>query len=155
MKTRIICFGNEIMNDDAAGLHVARRLRELLDRGELEADVIESAVAGYDLIEMMRDWDRVVLVEAVKLADTQVGEVLRLDPKTEAAPLRLCALRDAGVNTMLTAGEKLGYRMPTDVVLVGIQVEDLCTFGTTLGPAVAAAIPRAVERVVVEVRRKT
>lgn len=151
-KTRVICLGNEAMRDDGAAIHVARALRERVPEADRAFDIVESAVAGYDLLELMAGWDRVVFVEAVQLADHQPGDVVRLDPLEDARLLRLCALREAKVAEVMEAGAKLGHAMPAELVLIGLQGSDLCTFGNDLTAEVAAAVPRATDEVLAEVK---
>lgn len=150
-KTRVICLGNETMSDDGAAIHVARALRERLPEEERGFDLIESAVAGYDLLELLDGFDRVIFVEAVKLPDHQPGDVVRLDPMKNARQLRLCSLREATIAEVMAAGRKLGHSMPVELVLLAVQGEDLCTFGEQLTPAVASAVGRAADAVLSEV----
>ena len=150
MKTRVICLGNETMRDDGAAIHVARELRNRASERGLELDVVESAVAGYDLLELMEGWERVIFVEAVQLADRAPGDVVRLDPLDPTHQLRLCALREATIPEVMGVGAKLGRPMPSELVLLGVQGEDLCSFGEALTPAVAQAVPRAADRVLAE-----
>ena len=150
MRTRVICFGNDVMCDDGAGIHVAQALRERLMEESREADVVESAVAGYALLDLMKDWDRIVMVEAVKLPDLRPGEVVRLDPRHDATQLRLCSARDAGIKEILDIGRKLGHHMPDEVVLFAIQGEELCAFGKDLSPPVQNAVPKVVEEIIGE-----
>ena len=151
MRTRVICFGNAIMRDDGAAIHVARELRAALEKAGADVDVVESAVAGYDLLELMQDWERVILVEAVQLADREAGALLELNPLDDETYLRLCSSREGNIPTVMAAGEKLGYSMPREILLYGIQGEDLCTFGEGLSPLVAAAVPRVVSKILEKV----
>jgi hydrogenase maturation protease len=136
VKTRIVCFGNDITRDDAVALRVGAELRRALAERGAAVDVVESAVAGYDLLDLLQGWERVILVEAVRLPGHEAGEVLELDPFVQGGALRLCSAR-----------EGIGLAMPRVLVLYGIQGEDLCTFGEGLTPSVAAAVPRAVDAI--------
>jgi hydrogenase maturation protease len=147
MKTRVICFGNTVLRDDGVGIHVAKALREVVEQRGLELDVVESAVAGYALIDLMQDWEQVILVEAVQLEDHEPGDVVRLDPLEEKLYLRLCSPREGNLPMLMEAGAKLGYAMPREVVFFGVQGEDLCTFGEDLTPKVEEAVPKVVEEV--------
>lgn len=153
MKTRVICLGNETLRDDGVAISVAEELRRRAGEGNGALDVVESAVAGYDLLELLDGWDRVIFVEAVQLADRKPGEVVRLDPLDSSRQLRLCSLREATIAEVLAAGAKLGRSMPSDLVLLGVQGEDLCSFGSELSPLVAEAVPRVADQVLAEASR--
>ncbi len=146
MRTRIICLGNTVMTDDGAAIHLARHLRERLGDPP-EVDIVESAVAGYALLDMLPDWDRVVLVEAVKLEGHEPGEVLDLDPEGPQAQLRLFSSREEDLPTMMKIGRKLGRAMPDEVILLGIQGDVMCEFGEELTAPVAAALPAIADMV--------
>lgn len=136
-----------MLRDDGVGIHVAKALREVLAENGEELDVVESAVAGYALLELMQDWERIILVEAVQLEEHQPGDVIKLDPLADKLYLRLCSPREGNIAMIMEAGNKLGYAMPDEIVLFGVQGEDLCTFGDDLTPKVAAAVSHVVDTV--------
>lgn len=150
MRTRVICLGNAMMSDDGVAIHVARALRKRGEAESLPFDLVESAVAGYDLLELMEGWDQVIFVEAVKLSERQPGELVRLEAMSTDLQLRACSAREASVAEIMAVGAKLGRSMPSDVRLLGVQGDDLCTFGETLSPAVAEAVPRIADAVLAE-----
>ena len=55
--------------------------------------------------------------------------------------------------TALALGRQAGLHLPEDrnILLVGIEAEDVLNFGESCTPAVAAAVPRAVEEVLQDV----
>ncbi|HOS44477.1 MAG TPA: hypothetical protein PK794_12355, partial [Armatimonadota bacterium] len=57
----ILGLGNDIISDDAAGLLVARMVREELAG---VADVVESSLSGLALLELLLGYARVVIVDA-------------------------------------------------------------------------------------------
>jgi hydrogenase maturation protease len=78
----IIGIGNEYRGDDAAGLIVARRLRERL------ADsftVLEQSGDGVALMEAWRGVETVIIIDAV-MSGAEPGTIHRLDAKTQPLP---------------------------------------------------------------------
>jgi hydrogenase maturation protease len=57
-----------------------------------------------------------------------------------------------GVSETLALGRRLGLPMPERVTIFAIEVEDPFTLGTQMTPALQAAVPPAVERVLDLVR---
>ncbi|MFH1177009.1 MAG: hydrogenase maturation protease [Acidobacteriota bacterium] len=150
MRTRVIGLGNPILSDDGVGLQVARALAARL--GASDVDVVESEVAGFALLELLDTWERVILVDAVMLPGMRPGTVVRLGPEDLATSLRLRSVHEIDLPTALALGTRLGFAMPKEIVIIAIQAEDTLTFGETLTPRVAAALPRAVERILEELR---
>ena len=52
-----------------------------------------------------------------------------------------------GVGETLALGRQLGLPMPEQVTIFAIEVEDPFTLGTTLTPALQAALPGIVDRI--------
>lgn len=160
MKTRIIGLGNTILTDDGVGIYVARaiakRQAEATQSGRrgiegFEAgplDVVESEIGGLVLLELMNGWDRVVLVDAVKLEGLEPGTVVRLEVAAARTSLRLACSHEVDLPTALAVGSQLGYSMPEEVLVFAVQGEDLATFGEHLSPSLEQALPRVIDEIV-------
>jgi hydrogenase maturation protease len=73
-------------------------------------------------------------------------------PNGLRASLHAGSTHDLSLLGALALGRGAGLTLPRDedLVIIAIEVEDVLTFGETCTPAVAAAIPRAVEAVLAE-----
>lgn len=143
MQTRIIGLGNSILTDDGIGITVVNELQKLPEGCGL--DVVTSEAAGLALLELMSGWDRVVIVDAIKFDNLEPGTILRLDPADLRTSLRLRSVHEIDLPTALEFGRKLNIPMPEEVEIIGIQADDLLSFGETLTPALADAVAPAVE----------
>ena len=146
MTTLILGLGNPILTDDGAGIRVARLLQErLADRPGV--DVEEASLGGLRLLEVVGGYDRLILVDAIQTADGQPGQVYRLDTGSFCATLHSGCTHDMDFFTALALGRRLGLHMPDQIEIIGIEAEDVITFGETCTPVVEAAIPIAVQMV--------
>lgn len=127
---------------------VARRLRE--SGREEAADIIESEVAGFALMELMAGWERVILVDSIQFEGVAPGSVVRLDPQDLHTSLRIRSVHEIDLPTVLELGGQLGLDMPQDITIFGIQAEDACTFGKRLTTAVAKGLATATEMVLAD-----
>lgn len=151
---RVIGLGNSILSDDAVGLHVAREVaRRLLERDIPAVEVLEAAVGGFELMELMCGARGVVLVDALELPGVEPGAVRRLERSELATSLRLRSPHEVDLTTALELGRRLDQDMPRELVIVGVQGRELRRFGEELSPEVAAAVPTAAERVLAELER--
>lgn len=146
-RTRVIGLGNPILTDDAVGLEVVRRLRARVPVASAPCDIVEAEVGGFELLEMLVGFERVILVDAVRFDDVEPGTVMSLQASDLRTSLRLRGVHDIDLPTVLQLGEKLGYAMPTSVEIFAVQAKDTLTLGERLTPQVAAAVPDAVARV--------
>jgi hydrogenase maturation protease len=146
-KTLIIGLGNPIVSDDSVGLKVAQQLRGLLD-GRDGVEVTEDYWGGLRLMERMIGYDRAIVVDAI-CSGAEPGTIHHLT--TDAMSTQKSAsAHDVNLATALAFGRQAGAHLPADdqVRLVGIEAEDVVNFGEQCTPAVAAAIPRAIQEVV-------
>ena len=149
MKTIVIGLGNTILRDDGAGIYVARALVERL-RGA--ADVREAELAGLDLIEMLKGYDRAFIVDAIQLDGERPGDVFRMRPDDIRITPRLASFHDIDVVTALALGRRLEFHMPEEVVIFGVQAADCRTLGEECTEAVSAVIPALVDEIAGEIR---
>jgi hydrogenase maturation protease len=137
----VLCLGNALRRDDAVALHVARALASEPPPG---ATVRESAKAGLYLLDEMEGFDRVVVVDAVQTGAHPAGTVHALPLEALHAPAGPSP-HAVGLPSALALARASGAPVPSRVELVLVEVAELDVVGEGLTPAVAAAVPRAVE----------
>jgi hydrogenase maturation protease len=125
---------------------VAAELRPLLaDRADVE--VGEDFWGGLRLMERMIGFDRAIVVDAIQ-SGAPPGTIHRLTPN-DMPTQRSASAHDMNLPTALAFGRQAGMHLPvnTDILLVGIEAEDILNFSEKCTPAVEAAVPRAVQAV--------
>jgi hydrogenase maturation protease len=150
-STLVLGMGNPILSDDGVGLLVAERLRQTPLPADVEVQLSE--VAGLRLLELVRGFTRVIIIDALKSpADEgrRPGEIVRYEAKDFKGGHRYGSAHSIGLDTVLELGHKLGYDMPREVVVFAIEAEDVETFGEELSPAVAVAAERVLEMIAAE-----
>jgi hydrogenase maturation protease len=133
--TLVIGVGNEWRSDDAAGLVVARRLREPCPA----ARVIEREGEPLDLIDEWSGADDAIVVDAVR-SGAEPGTIHRLDAAEQRLPAELFrgSTHAFSVAEAVELGRALG-RLPSRLLVLGIEGEDF-TAGAGLSPAVERAV---------------
>ncbi len=142
----LLGLGNDILTDDAIGLHAVRRLRSRL-AGQPAIDVRETTEMGLALLDYIVGYSAVVIVDSIQTGREAPGFLHELD----AAALSQLTGRTPhflGIGETLALGRRLGLAVPERVKVYAIEVEDPFTLGTALGPALEAALPGIVERIV-------
>ena len=149
---RIIGLGQAFAGDDGVGLAVLRALRaeRLPDFVEL-AEVADPGA----LVELLASDAAIVLVDAI--LGQPAGELAELSPKTLAdrAPGRLSSHGVSVPQAIGLARALAQSSTPPTIQIIAISIArpDRCAQG--LSPEVAAAVPRAVQRVLARVREHT
>jgi hydrogenase maturation protease len=143
MKTLILGLGNPLVTDDSVGLRVVEELKSrLAERADVE--VSEDYWGGLRLMERMIGFDRAIVVDAIQTG-APPGTIHRLTADGISTQ-RSASAHDVNLTTALEFGRQAGAQLPENrhIRLVGIEAEDILTFGERLTPAVQAAVPRAV-----------
>lgn len=149
MRTLVLGLGNELLGDDAAGILAARALRKRLAG---RADVMESSLAGIALLDLLVDYDRVILIDCVKTNHHPPGTLYVLGPQ-DLDPVIAPSPHYAGLPELLAVATALELHAPRTIRIFALEVEDPYTVGAMPCEPVRQAIPRLVERVCRQVQR--
>ena len=154
MKTLVLGMGNTILCDDGVGIYVVQEVAKQFQRDDV--DFAEASVGGMRLLEVLKGYERVIMVDAIQTRDGKPGDVYRLNPNDLLVSLHAGSSHDLSLPGAMALGRGLGVTLPADedFVIIAIEVEDVLTFSEECTPAVAAAIPRAVETVLAELENR-
>lgn len=146
MRTLIIGLGSPLLTDDSVGLKVAQALRCRLANDE-SVTVEEDVRGGLQLMERLTGYDRAIVIDAI-VTGAAPGTIHQLTPD-DIPTQKSASQHDVNLPTALELGRQLGVHLPAsrDIVLVGIEADDILTFSEECTPPVAEAIPRAVDAV--------
>ncbi len=145
MKVSIIGCGNPDRGDDAAGLLVARRLREL----GIEAREHSGETLG--LLEAWDGADRVILVDAVCTGSAAGAvSVWEGDSAPVAGEPFRCSTHGVGIAEAIALGRVLD-RLPPQLRIYGIEGRQFGR-GAKPSPEVAAAVEAVAHAIAAEVR---
>ncbi len=74
MKTVILGLGNPILTDAAVGIKIAQKLKE--ENSKLE--VIETSEAGIALLDLITDYDKLIIIDSIKNEPGKPEELYKL-----------------------------------------------------------------------------
>jgi hydrogenase maturation protease len=137
MSRRVIGIGAEDRGDDAAGIEVARGLRNV--------DAVICLGGSLDVIDLWEGWSDVVIVDAMK-SGAEPGTVKRFDGLRDPLPTRSFVTTHA-----LATGEAIELarvldRLPPKLTVFGIEADNV-----GLGAPMSPEVKEAVKRVVAEI----
>ena len=146
----ILGIGNILLRDEGVGVRVVEKLAhlDLPDHVEL----VDGGTAGADLIDVIADRSKLIVVDAVDI-DSEPGAVVRF---TDAQPLnrphKQMSLHELGIIETIQMTKQLGCP-PESVVFFGIKPADL-TPGLHLSPTVANSVDIVIEQLLKEIHPK-
>lgn len=144
--TVIIGIGNEFRCDDAAGIIVARKLRELLPK---ETYIFESDGDGAELIDKWNGHSNVILIDAVSFG-APTGTVHILNLSTKKFP-KETAIHSTHLFSLAEAVEtsRVLNNLPENIKIYGIEGK---TF--EMGDVVSDEVKISVEEVVQKIQKR-
>jgi hydrogenase maturation protease len=153
MKTLILGLGNPLLRDDSIGLQVVQELRPMLEMDpDIELD--QDYWGGLRLMERMIGFERAIIIDAIQTG-AEPGTIHLLSPG-DIPTQRSASAHDVNLPTALEFGRQAGAQLPSEgqILLIGIEAEDVLTFDENLSPNVQQALPRAVETVLAALERE-
>ncbi len=145
MKTLILGLGNPILGDDALGLRVAALVRQRLPP-DSEIEVDEEYWGGLRLMERLVGYDKAILIDAICTGTHAPGTILRLGPD-DLPTQHTASSHDVNLPTALQMGREMHLKFSDDIRIIAVEAENVLDFSEQCSPAVTAALPDAVDRV--------
>jgi hydrogenase maturation protease len=147
----VLGLGNDILSDDAVGLHVARQIRlRLSDNDGIE--VQETSEMGLSLLDYIVGFEDLVLVDAVQTGQSPPGFLHELD-LSRLKVLPMVSPHFLGIGEMVALGRRLGLPVPRRVKIFAIEVQDPFTVSVRMTPPLRRVLRRIALRVLAAARR--
>jgi len=153
MKTIILGIGNLILGDDGVGVHVANEVKKHINKPDITVD--EAITGGMNLLDLLIGYDKAIIIDAVKSENSENGEVKRIK-LSDFTTMHSCNPHDVSLAEAIEMAKKLGEkRIPNEIVIIGIMMKQIpCEFGEELSEKIAAAVPKAVEMTLNEIKEE-
>ena len=148
MKTLVLGLGNPILSDDGVGIWVAKEIQGRVNQREVT--VMETSMAGLDLLDLLVNFDRAIIIDAIQTVGGKTGQIYRLDPEAFDTTRHAASPHDVNFATALELGNKLGLALPRQIDIFAIEVEDVDTFSERCTPKVEQMIPVVTDMVIQE-----
>lgn len=143
----VMGVGNVLLTDEGVGVRV---LRELQARYEFPANVrlVDGGVLGLSLTGTFMDADQVIVIDAVRGGD-EPGTIYRFTWECKPEHVQY---KDSlhQIDLMETMALLPLVGQPPQVLVVGVEYEDIDNWGLTLTPKVERAVLPLVELVIQE-----
>ncbi len=144
-RVLLLGLGNDLLTDDAVGLHLAREVRQRLAQS-CPLHIDEVSEMGLSLLDYVVGYDELVLLDAVQtglvppgfLHEFGSGQLERLPTRTPHA---------FGLGEVLAFGQQVGLAVPKRVRILAVEVQDPFTVGTEMTPGLRQAMPGLVDQV--------
>jgi hydrogenase maturation protease len=132
-------MGNTILNDDAIGIIIVRYLFAHL-KNISGIDFRETSWGGFRIIDLMRGYDNVIIIDSIKTGKSNPGFIHHLKTKDLLHTLRLNSYHDINFITAIKLAEALNEKMPSDISILAVEVENNYTIIEKLSEEIIKSI---------------
>ena len=152
-KTLIVGLGNPILGDDGVGWRVAEEVLRRLEAQDAPARqmvVVERlSLGGLSLMEHMLDYKRAIVIDAITTGEGTAGDLicLPLSALPDHSAGHTTSAHDTSLQNALMVAQEMGFNVPEEVWVVGIDAAQTYEFSEQLSPEVEAAVPEATDTV--------
>ncbi len=144
--TLIVGIGNILLADEGVGVRVVERLRSIPLPDTVE--LVDGGTAGADLIDILADRDKVIVIDAVDLGTT-AGTLYRLTPEQIEASVDSLSLHQLGLAETLKM-VKLMKKPLGEVIIFAVQIGSIEP-SLNLTPSVSAVVESLILQILMEI----
>lgn len=152
MKTLVLGLGNELYGDDAAGIHVVRKLRQELVSKKRKAgqfknlDFEECPLSGLALLDVIVGYDTLIIVDTIKKSDPVTGRIHLLEER-DLRSFPGPSPHYISVPQALEIGKKMRFKVPSRIKIIAVEAKNMYNLGEGLTEEMKKAIPAIVRKV--------
>lgn len=139
MKTLVLGMGNTILSDDAIGIIIERYLEKTFNFLP-EVDFKETSWGGFRIIDLIRGYDYVIVIDSIKTGRKVPGFIHHLRTTDLLPTLRLNSYHDINFITAIKLAEAYNEKMPSDIDIFAVEVENNYTIKETLSVEIKDSI---------------
>lgn len=139
MKTIILGMGNTLISDDGIGIVSLRYLEKILSQSE-DITFCETSWGGFRIIDLLEGFDYAVVIDSIKTGSKPAGSIYHYKPTDLLPTLRLTSYHDINFITALKLGEILNAKIPKDIDIFAIEVDDNRSINESINPALWESI---------------
>lgn len=136
----VMGVGNPLMRDEGIGPRVVELLMAGYEFPD-NVEVIDAGTMGYGILDLFRDVDHLIVVDAVRDTGHPAGTVMILTPEDLADNQVMHSLHDVRVVDVLQAADLMDRAPKT--TCVGMQIDAIVEWVLELSPACQEALPVA------------
>ena len=142
-KCIVVGIGNPLLKDERAGIEVV----EILKSQNSNIETATGYCATLDFLDVIMGYDQAVIVNACQLG-LQPGTILEVTPEEILDHRTRAGNHDAALGAALKTGkERYPDKMPPDITIMLVEIEDVSTFSTQCTPVVSHAVCEVVSRI--------
>jgi hydrogenase maturation protease len=145
----VLGMGNPLLCDDGIGLRIVECAEKKIDPDVMSVTFTKNYSGGFDMIYDLMGFHKVIIVDSVVTGRVPFGfcHEFALSDIERTEQDRLVYAHGISLPTVLRIGEQCGYPMPAEIIIYGIESDDVCSFSTMATPPLENAVGGVVDKI--------
>ena len=144
-KTLVLGLGNEILTDDGIGPKLVKDISVTIDDPYIHFDI--ACCGGLEIMEHIRDFDRVIIIDAIRTRNGNPGDVYRFKPGDFRETSHLSSIHDINFLTAIKLGAILDMKLPEEMHILAVEIIEDLEIGDEFTLPVKQKYPQILEEV--------
>jgi hydrogenase maturation protease len=144
-KILVLGIGNDILKDDGIGPRLVKDLQKMSFPEGICFKT--SSMGGLEILEMIRDYHTVLILDAIKTKEGTPGNVYYFNPSDFHETMHLSNLHDVNFITALELAKKIKLSIPETIHIIAVEILEDLEFGRSLSPELEEKYPEILDRV--------
>ena len=132
MNALVLGLGNDILSDDAIGPKLVSRLERNESLPGIDFKTV--AVGGIEVIDLIKDYDKVVIIDAIKSKKGIPGTVYQFTPTDFKETLHISSYHDMSFLAALEFAKEMDLNSPEKIDIIAIEIVEDLVFSDEFSP---------------------
>ncbi len=129
-KVLILGIGNDIQQDVGIPVKLTVDMKDLFPADRVACESL--FVGGLELLEYIHGYQGVIFIDTMKTDQKRAGRVHVFSVQDYQETLHLSCRHDVSFHMSLKIGHKLGFLIPENILIIGIEILEDLEFGAKL-----------------------
>ncbi len=141
----VLGLGNELQQDVSLPFRLTDDLQALLENPRMDFENLY--VGGLELLEYMNGYKGLIFIDTLKTEKGFPGRIHVFSPGNFRETLHLSCRHDVSFRMSLEMGKTLGFKIPEEILIIGIEILEDLQFGPLLSGDLKAHYPEILAEV--------
>jgi hydrogenase maturation protease len=129
-KVLILGIGNDIQQDVGIPVMLTMDMKDLFPADRVDCESL--FVGGLELLEYLHGYQGVIFIDTIKTDQKKAGRVHVFSVQDYQETLHLSCRHDVSFKMSLKIGQTLGFLIPENILIIGIEILEDLEFGAKL-----------------------
>jgi len=129
-KVLILGIGNDIQQDVGIPVRLAWDMKDQVPAGDFDFECL--FIGGLELLEYINGYQGVIFIDTIKTVQHAAGKVHVFTTGNYQETLHLSCQHDVSFKMSLEMGRKLGFLIPENILVLGIEILEDLEFSASL-----------------------